>query len=354
MAILDEVSHITKDIYLVGTSFESNGFGVPEINKQFFELLHSKSNNIQFLDIMFQSKHQYPHLSPFLARNIYLIEMRKWISGKNVHIMHNSDPFTTLPVKDISNSARRRIVTVHDFYPFIKQNNGVIESIDAKLKKRTYRTIKDYDFVFARTAEVKESLEKNHGVDQSKIEIQGPIIEIPLLKNNIKKSSDTCKIGYINNFNWNKSRMLKKLIELFKQVKDQSLEFHIYGKNFPFLEEITQDTRIHYHGFLKDSELSDTLTGLDAYVSTSEYEGFGIPIAKAKAHGIPVLCYDGMIPDVMKRNTCIWTQSSLPQILENRSWKNVDTRRGLQDVIPLSPDNVAEQTLKIYGDVFGF
>ena len=120
------------------------------------------------------------------------------------------------------------------------------------------------------------------------------------------------------------------------------------------MEEIRQDTRIHYHGFLKDSELSDTLTGLDAYVSTSEYEGFGIPIAKAKAHGIPVLCYDGMIPDIMKRNTCIWTLSSLPQILENRSWKNVDIGRGLQDVIPLSPDNVAEQTLKIYGDVFGF
>lgn len=337
---------------MVGTSFESAGFGVSEINKKFFDILNAELDNVKFLDIMSHSKLEYPRLNVFLARNLYLLKLKKLISGKNVHIMHNSDPFPTVPIYDFSHSAKKRIVTVHDFYPFIKVKSGAIETIDAKLKKRTYRTIKDYDFVFARTIEVKENLANNHGVDYSRIEVQGPVINIPELNGNRRMASHIIKLGYINNFNWNKSRMLKTFIDAFINMKDPSLEFHIYGKNFPFMRELSLDSRIKYHGFLNDNEISKTLLGFDAYVSTSEYEGFGIPIAKAKAHKIPVLCYDGIIPAVTKRNTCLWTPETLREILENRSWKKVNTTEGLKDVISLSPENVAKQTLRIYGNEF--
>lgn len=159
-------------------------------------------------------------------------------------------------------------------------------------------------------------------------------------------------IGYVNNFNWNKSLMLYKFIATFKEIRSRELEFHIYGSKFPFMNDIEDDPRIKYHGFLPEAEVPSVMAGFDAYLSTSTFEGFGIPIAKAKAMKIPVLCFSGDIPNITKRNTCLWDQNNLKSVIEGEEWRNVNLTAAFDDVLSLRPENVVKQTLEVYQRVF--
>lgn len=340
-------------ILLVGTSFAQNGEGVPDMNYTFRKYL-SKEISLDSIDIYELSGLQFPRLNRVLARNLFLLKTKQLIENEFIHVLHPNDLCNTLPVINFSKYSQKRIITVHDFYPFfVKPERNLRSIIDDFLKRKSFDFFPYYDHVFARTEEISKRLQTDYGIGREKITIQGPIIEHRYSRPDIaKKEGSKVIIGYVNNFNWNKSEMLYKFISTFKEVKSKDMEFHIYGSRFPFMDEIKGDPRIKYHGFLPEAESPSVMAGFDLYLSTSTYEGFGIPIAKAKAMKIPVLCYNGNIPEITKRHTCLWDQHILNSVLENEEWKNVNLAAAYEDVLSLRPENVVKQTLEVYQRVF--
>lgn len=341
-----------KQVTLIGTSFTSKGYGVPFMNSVFYEYLRP-SVSLYKLDILEISKRKYPRLNPTVSRNLTLLQLGKYLEGRNIHIMHPQDICMTLPIMDISKGARKRIVTFHDFYPFLNDGSkGPINRVHEFVIRRCYYALRTYDFIFATTEESRLRLVKEFGVEEDKIAVQGPIIGYEFSPRMRRKDDGVVRIGYINNFNWNKLQMLRYFINTFKEIKSGNLEFVIYGGNFPLSELIRDDRRIKYLGFVPDSDLPDVLSDLDVFLSTSTHEGFGIPIAKAKAMKVPVLCYDGDIPDITKRNTIVWTEGNLREIIDSAAWSKTDVDKGYSDISSLRPETVIKQTLSIYDRIF--
>lgn len=340
-------------VLLIGTSFARNGEGVPDMNYTFRKYL-SKEISLDSIDIYELSGSQFPRLNRMLARNLFLLKTKQLIEKKFIHVLHNNDLCNTLPIINLSKYSHKRIVTVHDFYPFFpKPKRSLHLVIDDFLKTKCFDFLPFYDHVLARTEEISKRLQADYSIGKEKITIQGPIIEQRYYRSNTaRKEGSKVIIGYVNNFNWNKSEMLYKFISTFKEIKSKDMEFHIYGPRFPFLDEIKADPRIKYHGFLPEAEAPSVMAGFDLYLSTSTYEGFGIPIAKAKAMKIPVLCYNGNIPEITKRHTCLWDQHTLNSVLENEGWKNVNLAAAYEDVLSLRPQNVVKQTIEVYQRVF--
>jgi glycosyltransferase involved in cell wall biosynthesis len=50
--------------------------------------------------------------------------------------------------------------------------------------------------------------------------------------------------------------------------------------------------RVHLPGQISDAEKYDALAVADAFVSTSQHEGFGLVFLEAMAFGLPIVCYD--------------------------------------------------------------
>lgn len=342
-----------NNILLIGTSFARNGEGVPDMNYTFREQL-SKEISLDSVDIYQLSKQQFPGLNIMLARNLVLLKIKRLIKNKFIHVLHPNDLCNTIPIINFSKYAMRRIITVHDFYPFIiKPERNMRSRIDDFLKRKSFDCLHSYDYIFARTDEIANRLQAEYNIKKEKIAVQGPIIEQRYTKHYmIQRDRSKAIIGYVNNFNWNKSEMLRKFIETFKKIKSQDMEFHIYGSRFPFMDEIKNDSRIKYYGFLPEEKAPSVIAGFDVYLSTSTYEGFGIPIAKAKAMKIPVLCFDGNIPQITKKNTCIWDQDNLTTIIENEEWRNINIAAAYRDILGLLPENVVKQTIEVYNRVF--
>ncbi len=341
-----------KLIYLIGTLFEHSGSGVPDTNITYYNYI-KRTINVEKIDILEIAKKTYNLNNEILLRNLALLKIGKQLKGKNIHVLHTSDLCLTFPVIDMSKNANRKIITVHDLYPFIKSPYyGPMQKFTYKLKQKDFKCIKDYDHVFVRSTELATKLENSFEVDPKNMTVQGPIIDYKFKPLNDAKNSSKKIIGYINDFGWGKAPMFKYFLETFKKLQDDQLEFHIYGKNFPFAEMIKSDSRIKYFGFLDENEMVPTLGTFSAYLSTSILEGFGIPIAKAKAMKIPVLCYDGELPAIMKRNTDVWNQENLEQVLQDRTWEKVDIEKAYNDIEDLRPDKIISSTLKVYEKIF--
>ena len=51
-------------------------------------------------------------------------------------------------------------------------------------------------------------------------------------------------------------------------------------------------SQIHFMGYASDDDKQKLLNISDAFISTSQHEGFGIVYLEAMAAGLPVICYD--------------------------------------------------------------
>ncbi len=288
-------------------------------------------------------------------KQLFLLSGVKPLKNKNIHAMSP----TILPYS-VLRKAKAKIVTVHDFYDFnpdfqrerLSSFHGIQKFLLSQIIKtdiNLWKYVPLYDKIFADSEETKNGLIGRFDIDSSKISVAYPIIPDRFTPLDIEK--DKLIIGYINNFNFNKREKLKVFIEAFKKIKDSDLEFHIYGKNFPFADLIKDDERIKYLGFLSEDKIVETINSFSAYLSTSTMEGFGIPIMQAKACKIPVLCYDGEIPNITKRNTLLWNEENIQSILERREWEKTDVEKAFKDAEECRADRVIPAMLKVYEEV---
>jgi len=73
----------------------------------------------------------------------------------------------------------------------------------------------------------------------------------------------------------------------------------LYESLFARVRELALEERVHFLGFVVDADLPALLSGSQAFVLPSLYEGFGFPVLEAMACGCPVLCSNtSSLPEV--------------------------------------------------------
>lgn len=295
--------------------------------------------------------------------------VRKAINNKNIHVL-SYEFMSSYFGFDYRKASKRSICTVWDIYnievnryikrdPSIRDYFSPLERLNIINLKRNYSLVKNYDFVITHSKESRNKIVSELlAGDETNISVIGSIIEekfftIDLLfKDREVGNKKRTVIGFVNNFNWNKIKYLLYFIKIFKLIDDKNLEFHIYGPKFQFSEYIKGDNRIKYMGFMADKDAVNVYSTFDVYLSTSQLEGFGQPVMKAKAAGIPVLTYNGDVPEITKQNTLIWDESNLYSIIRNHEWEKLDTKKAQQDAKNFLPGVVIPKYLKIYREIF--
>lgn len=111
-------------------------------------------------------------------------------------------------------------------------------------------------------------------------------------------------IGYVGRIV--PSKKIEDLITLAFFLKRINLKYRIlivgncppiFEEYFVFLKKISRELELGAHLQFRlgatDSEMPRFWEEMDAYVSMSEHEGFGIPLVEALSHDIPVFAYSG-------------------------------------------------------------
>ncbi len=351
-------------VTLISNEFALNGSGVPRCSYSLYVALQ-RICNVDKIDISKQGiQFRFPIIDPLVRRDFYFMLHSSKVKNQNLHILHPE----AFPEKCFG-LPHKKIVTLHDFYPFDAQFYKNIYPETAPLfkrvfiakirrliledSKRLHRLLGKYDYILAVSEIARDQALKLLDLDKSKISILYDIVEDKFRPLNTNKSNDKVIIGYINNFSQNKMEKLKVFINTFKKLKGKEFELRLYGRNFYFNDLIKSDKRIKYCGFLPENRIVEVTNGFDAYLSTSTIEGFGLPIMQAKACKIPVLCYDGKIPHIVKRNTIVWNEENLEAILNKRPWEKLNVERAYLDVKKCRPAVIAREALKVYENVFG-
>nr|AUN37699.1 glycosyltransferase [uncultured bacterium] len=119
--------------------------------------------------------------------------------------------------------------------------------------------------------------------------------------------------------------------------------------------------RVHFTGFVEDSELVQFYGACDLFVFPSFYEGFGLPILEAMACGRAVACSRlTAMPEVANAAGILFDPGSKEEIARAMLDVLVDPelrarleRLGLQRAATFSWEKSAAQTLQVYYEVAG-
>ena len=130
---------------------------------------------------------------------------------------------------------------------------------------------------------------------------------------------------------------------------------HQAAENSPF------GNRIHFTGYVDDSELLQLYNACDIFVFPSFYEGFGIPILEAMACGRAVACANtSAMPEVAGSAAVLFDPQNTPEmaaamrdLLRNAELRARKERLGLQNATRFSWRGTARQTLDVYYEVAG-
>jgi glycosyltransferase involved in cell wall biosynthesis len=89
-----------------------------------------------------------------------------------------------------------------------------------------------------------------------------------------------------------------QLVDVLAASRIQKAHLLVIGAG-PDADAITQHAaelgvldRVHLPGQVSDAEKYSALASADAFVSTSQHEGFGLVFLEAMAFGLPIVCYD--------------------------------------------------------------
>lgn len=129
----------------------------------------------------------------------------------------------------------------------------------------------------------------------------------------------------------------------------------LYQSLFTYVQQLGLEERIHFTGYVPQEDLSALLTGAQAFVLPSLYEGFGLPVLEAMACATPVVCSNvSSLPEVAgdaailvnPRDTAQWVQA-LRCVLDDANLRSELIQKGLLQASRFSWERCAQQTLQI-------
>lgn len=157
---------------------------------------------------------------------------------------------------------------------------------------------------------------------------------------------------------------LIRLVEAFGALvesRKHDIDLVIVGPRRFRAEEITRAAgslagRIHFTGYVSDRQLAACYRCSTVFVLPSLYEGFGLPVLEAMAHGVPVVCSNaGALPEVCGDAAILFNPLSVEDIANavDRALSDTSLRQRLGEAGPsrarqFSWKTSAERTAAIY------
>jgi glycosyltransferase involved in cell wall biosynthesis len=157
---------------------------------------------------------------------------------------------------------------------------------------------------------------------------------------------------------------LIRLVQAFNQLitdRGHDLDLVIVGPRHYRADEVVQAAqtahgRIRFTGYVSDRQLAACYRCSTVFVLPSLYEGFGLPVIEAMAHGIPVACSNGgALPEVCGEAALLFDALSVDEmvvavdkILSDGALRERLSRAGQARAAEFSWERAAALTLKVY------
>jgi glycosyltransferase involved in cell wall biosynthesis len=159
-------------------------------------------------------------------------------------------------------------------------------------------------------------------------------------------------------------RLLEALAVLVQGGQDVHLVFTgkkgwLYEPLFAQVRQLRLEERAHFTDYLPQEDLPVLLTGAQAFVLPSLYEGFGFPVLEAMACGTPVICSNvSSLPEVAGDAAMLvdpldtgQLAEAMHRLLADDSLRNDLAARGLRQASRFSWGKCAQQVLELLGQV---
>jgi glycosyltransferase involved in cell wall biosynthesis len=157
--------------------------------------------------------------------------------------------------------------------------------------------------------------------------------------------------------------MLVRALEEIYRATDLRPQLVITGKVgwlteefFSYLKDVDIRERVHFTGYLSDSDLRAVYSLCGVFVYPSSYEGFGLPLLEAMVCGAPVITsrIESLI-ETAGNAACLVPPGdfrelaqSIVTVLTNSGERNRLSQAGLQRAREFSWESTAAETLKTY------
>jgi glycosyltransferase involved in cell wall biosynthesis len=195
-----------------------------------------------------------------------------------------------------------------------------------------------------------------HGFDPRKITVINLGID-ERFSSHKNRFPNTKTVGYVGSFSINKNLLFA--LKSFEKIKDENIEFKIWGKgqSFDIYKNLDPslrfDSRIKFMGFAPENKIVDIYDEFQVLVFPSLVEGFGIPVLEAQSRGIPVIILKNSIlpPEVRKYSIEVNDYTEMSEaVTEIMNGSFSDTKR--KEMINYSRsftwDLVAKKTFDLY------
>jgi glycosyltransferase involved in cell wall biosynthesis len=259
------------------------------------------------------------HATPVSERNLVRIWHRlnlpwpqvEWFVGGRFDLFHATD-FVLAP-----NSARRKVLTVHDlaflFYP-----EAALPSLHHYLNIVVPRSVRRADHLLADSHHTAYDLQQQWQVPPERITVvQGAVdhrhfrpVTDPARLAAVRKRYGVGDAPFILGLGTIQPRKnYARLIEAFHLARQEARLPHrliigggkgwLYDDIYARVQELGLAEQVHFPGFVADDDLPALYSAAEFYAYPSLYEGFGLTVVEALACGTPVLTGDNScLPEV--------------------------------------------------------
>ena len=161
-------------------------------------------------------------------------------------------------------------------------------------------------------------------------------------------------------------RLVDALRELRREYRDLRLVIvgsagWLYQDFFLHLEKLEEPDCVLLAGYVPDEDLPAVVTGAEAYVLASTYEGFGLPVLEAMACGTPVVCSNtSSLPELggdaaqyFAPHDVQHMAASIGLVLRDAQLRSKMRERGFGQVARFSRGRAARETMGVYEKVLG-
>lgn len=230
-------------------------------------------------------------------------------------------PHFNAPVLSLRKKIPKRIVTIHDMFPYAYRDNFNFISFQY-INFLMKRSVSLSDLIFTVSEFSKSEILKYLQVPESKI-CTVPLGVDPgfsLNQDYIKK--DKKYILCVGNVKPHKN--IKRAIEAFNKISEKISDYElvIVGKSDGFfspekgLESVlANNQRIRFTGFVTFNELREYYSNASLLLFPSLYEGFGLPVLEAMAFKLPIAASQhASIPEVGGDNIIYFNPESENEI----------------------------------------